>query len=103
MERGYAQTCSVCSPRDSGWLTNGVAAEDTAVTDSTLRIMVCMWVTMQSLVPCPGTAQVVLRIGGSSLVHAHEMREEQSTRCDVVSQLWWQNASDMVLAGLMTK
>ena len=33
MERGYAQTCSVCSPRDSGWLTNGVAAEAAAVTE----------------------------------------------------------------------
>ena len=33
MERGYAQICSVCSPRDSGWLTNGVATEAAAVTE----------------------------------------------------------------------
>lgn len=47
---------------------------------ATLRNMVRMWVTMQSLVLCPGTAQIVLRIRGSSLVHAHQMRPEQSPR-----------------------
>ena len=99
---GFAQTCSVCSPRDSGWLTNGVAAEAAAAKDchaaeygshvgDNAELGALSW-------HCTDCAAHERELSGACT--PDEGRAESSLR-GVVSQLWWQNASDMVLAGVI--